>query len=291
MATMDSTTVVAAATALCAVVFGGVLVYSNKAENELLRASKQQEVEDQYRKLKALKDDIKAREQKVEEESRSLQKQRVSLEELDERLTALKSELEKREESVEESLKAVRTKEQDLKRSQEQLEKQLAERDDEKTADTELSLDDDDHPIGEVLEEEATEEDKAPSSSPEGDKRKKMIDEELSKLIKEANEKELEEPFDEESIEALKKAAHKICYLKKYYDVMKDNFIYFPSVTKTIVDYTLIEEAEKYYYEEDDEYPQDLSIGLRSVATMSMAEENEDVDEDYMLALAQDVEL
>jgi hypothetical protein len=56
------------------------------------------------------------------------------------------------------------------------------------------------------------------------------------------------------------------------------------------VDYTLIEKAVKYYYKEEDEYPQNLSIGLQSVATMAMAEEDDDVDEECMFALAQDVE-
>ena len=72
---------------------------------------------------------------------------------------------------------------------------------------------------------------------------------------------------------------------------MKDEVIYFPSVSKTLADYSLLEEAEKHYYEEEDEYPQDLSVGIRSVATMEMAEADDDMDEDYMLALAQDVEL
>merc|ERR1712224_916830 len=74
--------------------------------------------------------------------------------------------------------------------------------------------------------------------------RKKMTEEELERLVKQTNETELgeDDPIDEDSLEALKKGAMKVCYLKKYYDVMKDEFIYFPSVAKTCLDYSLIEE-------------------------------------------------
>ena len=121
--------------------------------------------------------------------------------------------------------------------------------------------------------------------------RKKMIEKEVNRLVKQADENELEEPFDEDSIEALKKGALKICYVKRYYDVMKDEFINFPSVIQTIVDYRLIEEAEKFYFREEDEYPQDLSIGIRSVATDCLVAEANDIDEDYMNSLSQDIEL
>ena len=121
--------------------------------------------------------------------------------------------------------------------------------------------------------------------------RKKMIEKEVNRLVKQADENELEEPFDEDSIEALKKGALKICYVKRYYDVMKDEFINFPSVIQTIVDYRLIEEAEKFYFREEDEYPQDLSIGIRSVATDCLVAEANDIDEDYMNSLSQDISL
>ncbi|KAG7341819.1 hypothetical protein IV203_006911 [Nitzschia inconspicua] len=289
MAGIASTTAVTAASALCAVIVGGLLVYSNRVEQQLILSSEHKDVEDRLAKLGVLENNVKKREEKVKEETRLLEERRISLKQQEDNLRFEREELEKRESAVTEAEAALKTKEQELQQRQEELEKQAAERDDEKTADTEISVDEEDRHDAEA---ETKSKPKAePESSSEGEKRKQMIDEELSNLIKEADENELEDPFDEESIEALKKAAHKICYLKKYYDVMKDKFIFFPSVTKSVVDYTLIEEAEKFYYEEDDEYPQDLSIGLRSVATMRMAEEDDDIDEDYMLALAQDVEL
>jgi hypothetical protein len=289
MADMDSTTVIATASALCAVLLGGVLVYANHAGHQTVLESAKQDVEDRLSKVADLEKEVKKQEVKLEEESRLLEAQRLSLKTLESNLKNQKDELEKREAAVAEAEAVIQTKEQDLQQRREELEKEAAERDDEKTADTELSLDEEDQ--HEVEDEPPVQAEAVSASSSEAEKRRKMIDEELANLVKEANENELEEPFDEESIEALRKAAHKICYLKKYYDVMKDSVIYFPSVTKTVVDYTLIEEAEKYYYEEEDEYPQDLSIGLRSVATMAVAEDDDDVDEDYMLALSQDVEL
>lgn len=122
--------------------------------------------------------------------------------------------------------------------------------------------------------------------------RVRMIEAELNDLIKRADENELEEPFDEDSIEALKKGALKICYVKKYYNVMKDEFVYFPSVPQTVIDYRLIEEAEQFYFDDEDEFPQDLSIGLRSVATDKLIlSQDDDYDEEYMTALAQDIEI
>jgi hypothetical protein len=124
----------------------------------------------------------------------------------------------------------------------------------------------------------------------EGEKRQKMIEEELAKIV-EGAEDELEEELEPEALKVLQKAAYKICYLKKYYDVVKDEVILFPSVTNCFVNGTLIEEAEKYWYDEDDEFPMDYSAALRCTATESMAPEDEDQDDDYMLKLAMDVEI
>mmetsp|Transcript_15911 Transcript_15911/g.32615 ORF Transcript_15911/g.32615 Transcript_15911/m.32615 type:complete len:512 (+) Transcript_15911:184-1719(+) len=132
------------------------------------------------------------------------------------------------------------------------------------------------------------------------EKRKALIEEEINNLVKQANENELEPeyPFDEDSIDALMKAAMEICYRKKYYDVMQDKLIYFPTPVKTIIDYRLMETAEKYLFEgeevdDDDEYPQDLSIAIRSVAfgLEPEAENEEDMDEEYMMSLALDVNM
>ena len=125
----------------------------------------------------------------------------------------------------------------------------------------------------------------------EGEKRKIMIDTELMKIIKDAEDNELEDDFEPEALEALKIAANKICYLKKYYNVIKDEIIYFPSVMKTILNYDLVEEAEKYYFDEEDEFPMQYSAALRSIVAETAAEEDDDDDDDYMAKLAMDVDI
>mmetsp|Transcript_25438 Transcript_25438/g.41777 ORF Transcript_25438/g.41777 Transcript_25438/m.41777 type:complete len:256 (-) Transcript_25438:847-1614(-) len=255
MTTVDAATVFAATSAMCAVVIGGVFLYINQAEENMIKASKKS-TEEGLRKLQKLEEELKERESKLQEDLRLVEENRAVLKELEESLKKKSEEIEEREAKLAAAEAEAAAKQEEKPESEEE-------------------------PVSKPEEK----------SRSDADKRRKMIEDELTKLIKEANENELEEPFDEDSEDALRKAAHKICYLKKYYDVMKDEFIYFPSVIKTIVDYTLLEEAEKFYYEEEDEFPQDLSIGLRSVATMAMAEDDDDVDEEYMSALAQDVEI
>jgi hypothetical protein len=71
---------------------------------------------------------------------------------------------------------------------------------------------------------------------------------------------------------------------------MRDKIIYFPSVIKEIMNYNLMEEAEKYYFEEEDEFPMEYSAALRAIASVEM-EGQEDVDEEYMESLSQDVDI
>lgn len=134
--------------------------------------------------------------------------------------------------------------------------------------------------------------------SSEAEMRQQMIDNEFGRLIKEMMETEDLEEEDEiepESLEALKIAANTICYLRKYYDVSNDKIIYFPSLVKAIIDYSLFEEAEKYYYEEDDEFPMDYSVALRSVAFEREEIDGDDdgngMDDDLMARLSMSVQL
>jgi hypothetical protein len=291
ISTIDASSVFAVTSAMCAVILGGVFLYVSKAEEEMLKSSKKS-TEESLVKLEKLDEQIRKKERQVEQDMKSIDEKRTVLKELEDNLAFRTSEIEKRESALAELESTLTTRTVEIEKRESALRAAEAALAAEKETLAATQEETKNEPVT-VSEEE--EEDKVAVSSmagpSEAEKRNKMIDEELTGLIKAADENELEEPFDEESIEALKKAAYNICYLKKYYDVMKDEFIYFPSVTKTVVDYTLMEEAEKYYYEEGDEYPQDLSIGLRSVATMKLAEEDDDIDEEYMSALAQDVVL
>jgi len=134
----------------------------------------------------------------------------------------------------------------------------------------------------------------------EAAKRQNMIDTELNGMIKEMMESEDFEEEDEmepESYEAIMRAAKEICYTRKYYDVSADKIIFFPSITKTIVNYDLFEKAEEYYFDEDDEFPTDYSMGLRSVAFERLEAEGDDdddegeMDDDLMERLSMAVQL
>ena len=135
----------------------------------------------------------------------------------------------------------------------------------------------------------------SPSSSPEkkgSDKRNQLIESELLELVGEAEKEELEQPFEKDAVDALRSAAGKICYVKMYYDVFKDEFLYFPTLAKTLLDMTLITEAESYYGDEDETFPFEYSAALRSISALKMVDEEDGgIDEDYMERLAIDVEL
>jgi hypothetical protein len=130
--------------------------------------------------------------------------------------------------------------------------------------------------------------------TPDALMRQKMIHEELTAILKEVEEQELDEEMEKESVDALKVAANNICYLKRYYDPINDKLIVFPSVAKTIVDYSLMDEAEKHYWEEEDEFPIEYSAALRSIATENYEEEQgDDVghDDDMMDRLSMNLVL
>lgn len=132
----------------------------------------------------------------------------------------------------------------------------------------------------------------------EKEKRRAMIEEELDKVIKatqEYVEVNLEEEFEAEAIEALQKAARQLAYTKKFYDVMKDDIVFFPSVQTLIMKNSLQDEAEKYYWEEEDEFPPEYSKALKTVVREQgyrFDDDDGNGDNDaYMEKLAQDVDL
>eukprot|EP00539_Tryblionella_compressa_P010703 CAMPEP_0178782662 /NCGR_PEP_ID=MMETSP0745-20121128/3269_1 /TAXON_ID=913974 /ORGANISM="Nitzschia punctata, Strain CCMP561" /LENGTH=1672 /DNA_ID=CAMNT_0020440117 /DNA_START=1 /DNA_END=5016 /DNA_ORIENTATION=- len=127
------------------------------------------------------------------------------------------------------------------------------------------------------------------SSSSEFEYLSRLRKEEFSRIIQEAEEHELEEPIEAEAIAALKAASCNVCYKKKYYDVLNDRCVFFPSVARTIVDYSLIEDAERLYYNGEEEFPMEYTAGLRAVASTLAAAD--DLDYDYMDMLAIPVDL
>ena len=108
-------------------------------------------------------------------------------------------------------------------------------------------------------------------------------------------EEVLEEDFEKEAIEAISKASQTLAYKRKYYDVMKDKVVYFPTVARLIMTNILQEEAEKVYYDDGDDFPPEYSKALRTVCREKghagdPDEENAENDA-YMEKLAEDMDI
>jgi hypothetical protein len=121
--------------------------------------------------------------------------------------------------------------------------------------------------------------------------RKKKIDEEMTRLVKHAEEVNLAGPIQSEVYSCLKKVVMKLTYTKKFYDVFKDEFIYFPTISHTMLDYTVFEEAEALYGEESNVLPIQYVAALRSAADYDIFKYCADLDIAYMENLAADVDV
>jgi hypothetical protein len=103
-------------------------------------------------------------------------------------------------------------------------------------------------------------------AEPQKSKREIRLEKELDEFVKNAEEEELGNRMRDEGVKALKIAANKFAYRKKYYNMSDDKFVIFPSVTKVLSGSEVYEEAEKYYYDRGDEYPLKYIAALRAVA-------------------------
>eukprot|EP00980_Cylindrotheca_fusiformis_P012668 scaffold3103_cov136-Cylindrotheca_fusiformis.AAC.6 len=109
-------------------------------------------------------------------------------------------------------------------------------------------------------------------------KRRQKIHAEIKTFVKQAEEQELEKEMREEGVTALTIAAEKLAYKKKYYDMSQNKFQIFPSVAALLVGYEIYEEAEKHYYDPEDEYPLKYIAALKEVA-MAGGGMDEDTEE------------
>lgn len=128
------------------------------------------------------------------------------------------------------------------------------------------------------------------------EKRDAMLKEELEKIISLTQDycwEALEEEFEPEAVDAVRKAAHELAYKRKYFDVMKDFVIFFPTVTRLIMTNALQEKAEDFYFEEDDEFPPEYAKALKTVCReKGFVKERDNAENDeYMEKLAQDMDL
>ena len=97
-------------------------------------------------------------------------------------------------------------------------------------------------------------------------KRQRRIEKEIYEFVKIAEKEELGKEMRAEGVNALIIASTKMAYRRKYYDMNKDEFLLFPSVTKLLAGFEVYEEAEKYYYDPGDDYPLKYIAALRGVA-------------------------
>lgn len=144
-------------------------------------------------------------------------------------------------------------------------------------------------PPKEEEEELQKETPKSASSSSKGSKkrpskRRQRIEKEVKKFVKEAEEYELEKEMREEGVNAVLTAANTLAYKKKYYDMNENKFKAFPSVCALLVNIDIYEEAEKYYYDPEDEFPLKYIAALKEVA-IGAGGLDEDLDEMETMAV------
>jgi hypothetical protein len=86
--------------------------------------------------------------------------------------------------------------------------------------------------------------------------RKTLIQQELDTLLRlvEENDELDGRELEPEAEEALGIAADTVCYLQKYYDEDRSEYVFVPSVAYAIMNGTLLEEASKHYYGESEEF-------------------------------------
>eukprot|EP00526_Cylindrotheca_closterium_P013459 CAMPEP_0113648300 /NCGR_PEP_ID=MMETSP0017_2-20120614/25614_1 /TAXON_ID=2856 /ORGANISM="Cylindrotheca closterium" /LENGTH=537 /DNA_ID=CAMNT_0000560501 /DNA_START=171 /DNA_END=1784 /DNA_ORIENTATION=- /assembly_acc=CAM_ASM_000147 len=117
--------------------------------------------------------------------------------------------------------------------------------------------------------------------------RDSIILQEIDEIIRLAEETEIYDEIDDETIEILKESALKSkAYTKRWYDAYTDSFIHCPSLAQTIVDYTLLEIAEDKFQElYEEEFPMLYTVGLRGVACNMVGDEEEIPDYIYDMAM------
>lgn len=101
------------------------------------------------------------------------------------------------------------------------------------------------------------------------EQRRELIDNELGPILEKARDfcfQHYEDDMDEQAVQAVQTAAAALAYRKRYFDVIKDEVVYFPSCRKLILSRGLVDEAEKHYNDEGDEFPAEYAKALRSVA-------------------------
>ena len=116
--------------------------------------------------------------------------------------------------------------------------------------------------------------------------REMLIEFDVDRYCKIAGEEQQDKPMRDEGVKALKIGADKVAYKKKFYDSTKDEMIIFPTMAECLAGADVYEEAEKYYYDPEDEYPLKYTAALRDI----VIDEVPDHDLEDMAAMAMDID-
>mmetsp|Transcript_26522 Transcript_26522/g.64638 ORF Transcript_26522/g.64638 Transcript_26522/m.64638 type:complete len:1323 (+) Transcript_26522:248-4216(+) len=117
-------------------------------------------------------------------------------------------------------------------------------------------------------------------SRPSG--RKGKIEKEVREYVKQAESQELDKEMRDEGVNAVIKACNKMAYKKKWRDEVQAKWVVFPSVKALLVRTEVYEEAEKYYYDPEDEFPLKYISALKAVGIIDggFDEEIDEMEED-----------
>lgn len=89
----------------------------------------------------------------------------------------------------------------------------------------------------------------------------------------------LDDDLSDEAKSAVFKAAMDSAYLKHYYDNNEHRVVYYPTCKDLVLNHYFIDEAEKFFYREQDKFPFDyrraISSSVRSLERQRLLEEQE----------------
>ncbi|KAL3942035.1 MAG: hypothetical protein SGBAC_003696 [Bacillariaceae sp.] len=133
---------------------------------------------------------------------------------------------------------------------------------------------------------------KAPSRAAKGGGRKAKIEKEVREYVQQAESQELDKEMREEGVNAVIKAANKMAYKKKWRDEVQAKWVVFPSIKALLVRTEVYEEAEKYYYDPEDEFPLKYISALKEVAIIDggFDEDIEEMEEEGAIDIGSDDE-
>jgi len=119
--------------------------------------------------------------------------------------------------------------------------------------------------------------------------RNRRMRNDLLALIEHAEKNYVDEMIEDEAIEALLRAANRLVFVKKYFNVDTDEFVYYPSVAKSIIDSSLFQEAGHFYSDGEEGFPMKYESALREAALVFGGNYHVNELDDYVINMTVDV--